>query len=398
MSLFTKSIDEITFEDVEQFIVNWKEGVRVEYKEDFPTSLPKSVSSFANTLGGVMVLGVKEDNQVQAHSIIGLAKVTGIKEKVIDSSVNGIYPSVLPDVKVIDLPADPSKVVVVIKISESDLAPHAIQNSTKIPIRQENITQIIVDADIDRIEFLLKRREDSKKFREELFGKMLDHCQKDLKQAEDKKMPLIQIGISPLYPYKPIIAKDRLYKFANEYSSHRGLFFRIRSDAQRISDGVFNRLLEENSYVYNRLNDYGCLLSIQAISEYSRKDRDDTKTYLTLYSILNPLWHYLELVSQLYKTCDPPYRGNLLIEVNLINVLNREIILSEWTSIHQYPSHEKQISLFRQLITDELKDIHLIVQSIGKEIFWAFQIDSPEMDKIIDKSLRDNGFLPPLKS
>jgi len=396
MSLFTKNIDEITFEDVEQFVENWPEGVRVEYKKNIPSGkLPKSVASFANTLGGVLILGVNDDKQTQTRAIIGVDKRVNITEGIYDSSVNGIYPSIVPDVKVIELPTDSNKVVVVVKISESDLAPHAVQNSTEIYVRRENITESIELADLERIEFLLKRRKNSEKVRDNLIGKMLDHCKIDLEQARVSVKPLIQITVSPLYPYKPIIGKDQLYKFANEYRSERGIFFRHRSNTKRISDGVFNKLTDENCYVYNRLNDYGCLLSIQNIKEHAG---DDSKNNLALYGILNPIWNCLELVSQLYEKCDLSYKGNLLINVLIRNVLNREVLLSSGWSSDQHPSHEEQISLSRQLISDELQNIHSIVKSIGKEILWAFQLASPGIDKIIDDNLRSNGFLPPLKS
>lgn len=393
MTLFTKSIDEISFEDVGQFVATWKEGVRVEYKEDITDKLPKSISSFANTLGGVMVLGVKEDKPNNTDSIVGIDKRAGIKEGIIDSSVNGIYPAILPEVKVIDIPST-TKVVVVVKVSESDLAPHSIQNSTRTYIRQDVITQLIADADQERIEHLFKRRKRSEMFRDELIGKMHDHCKVDLNQAENEKMPLIQIIISPLYPYKPIISKDQLYDFARSYSTPRGGHpLSLRSDPSRISDGVFHRIKDEHRLLYNRLNDHGCLFSIEPIDERPHPSQQDGKPYLMLYGILNPIWNCLDLVYQLYERCNPPYRGNLMVKVMLSNVANRELLVSDWSTLYQHPSHEKQISLSRQLISDELKQIHPIVKSIAREIFWAFQVDSSVVDAIIDNSLRANRYI-----
>ena len=56
--MFTKPIDEITFEDVESFCEKWTEAERVEYKQEIK-HIPKIVSSFANTLGGIFIIGVK---------------------------------------------------------------------------------------------------------------------------------------------------------------------------------------------------------------------------------------------------------------------------------------------------------------------------------------------------
>lgn len=53
--LFTKSKDEIMFADVEEFCREFGEGVRVEYKREIK-HIPKIVSSFANTHGGVIMI------------------------------------------------------------------------------------------------------------------------------------------------------------------------------------------------------------------------------------------------------------------------------------------------------------------------------------------------------
>ena len=52
--MFTKPIDEITFEDVESFCQQWAEGVRVEYKrevKEIKGKIPKIVSSFSKDQG-----------------------------------------------------------------------------------------------------------------------------------------------------------------------------------------------------------------------------------------------------------------------------------------------------------------------------------------------------------
>ena len=63
--MFTKPIDEIEFEDVESFCEEWAEGVRVEYKRDMNIKkhIPKIVSSFANTFGGIFLIGVDANQQ-----------------------------------------------------------------------------------------------------------------------------------------------------------------------------------------------------------------------------------------------------------------------------------------------------------------------------------------------
>lgn len=63
---FTTPLSEIDYEDVVAFCKKFSEGIRVEYKANFDTSvrrkIPKVVSSFANSYGGILILGVITEN------------------------------------------------------------------------------------------------------------------------------------------------------------------------------------------------------------------------------------------------------------------------------------------------------------------------------------------------
>ena len=130
--MFNLSKEEITFEVVQAFCREWQEGVRVEYKQEITKDIPKIVSSFANTQGGVFIIGVKAnqtDNEVQ-FPIEGIPKTPGLEECIVQSAIMGIYPSVMPEVILIDVP-DSDNVVIVVRVDESIQAPHAIQKLCK---------------------------------------------------------------------------------------------------------------------------------------------------------------------------------------------------------------------------------------------------------------------------
>ena len=57
--MFTKLANEI-----EAFCREWAEGVRVEYKSEI-AHIPKIISSFANTLGGIFIIGVETDETLE---------------------------------------------------------------------------------------------------------------------------------------------------------------------------------------------------------------------------------------------------------------------------------------------------------------------------------------------
>jgi len=60
--LFSKPISDLTFEDVEEFCKRFRENTRVEYKstfnDDVKRKLPKVLSSFANSYGGILIIGI----------------------------------------------------------------------------------------------------------------------------------------------------------------------------------------------------------------------------------------------------------------------------------------------------------------------------------------------------
>lgn len=80
--MFTKPIDEITFEDVLSFRQESPKGVRVEYKTVIKY-IPKIVSSFANTHGGIFLIGVDADQtNNRVTSIPGIPQRNGIEEQI----------------------------------------------------------------------------------------------------------------------------------------------------------------------------------------------------------------------------------------------------------------------------------------------------------------------------
>ena len=161
--MFTKPLNEITFEDIKTFCNEWTEGVRVEYKReiDIKKHIPKAVSAFANTLGGFLLIGVECDkvhNKVIA--IDGIPSKNGIGEQIIQCATMKIYPPVPPTVKIVDIP-NSNNVVVVVRVDESVQAPHTINNKTMVYVSVDNISHPYELTEIDRIEYMFKRRENS---------------------------------------------------------------------------------------------------------------------------------------------------------------------------------------------------------------------------------------------
>src|SRR5437867_3071048 len=76
--LFLKPRDQLTAEDIRAFCRRFDEGIRVEYKQDFGQDvcdkIPKVVSSFGNSYGGALVIGVRTNKGKPVEPIEGFDK------------------------------------------------------------------------------------------------------------------------------------------------------------------------------------------------------------------------------------------------------------------------------------------------------------------------------------
>ena len=216
--MFTKLEKEIEFKVIEEFCQEWGEGVRVEYKrETTPVSLRKSISSFANTHGGILIIGVdadKERNKV-IFPIQGTPNEGGIEERIVQSAITGIHPPVSPEVIIRDVPGKIGSVVVVVRVGESQEAPHAIQNSTKVYVREGSVTQPYELADIDRIEYLLKRREEPQRIGRRILDRIEERVTNHCSHLD---MPNLELIARPVFPYRPLISPSEIYEFMDPHT------------------------------------------------------------------------------------------------------------------------------------------------------------------------------------
>lgn len=89
--MFHIPLSEVTYDQVIEFCRAFPEGVRVEYKRDV-ANVSKVISSFANTGGGIWIIGVETDKSNNAIlPPVGLARRAGIEEQIVQSAQSGIY-------------------------------------------------------------------------------------------------------------------------------------------------------------------------------------------------------------------------------------------------------------------------------------------------------------------
>lgn len=205
-SLFNKPIEEITFQDIETFFkAKISENVKVDYKKDFPNDLGKYISGFANTIGGILLIGINADKTTNIPTDInGIDIENGLEEKVMSISQATIEPSVIPEVRVCPFKSDSKllkddKAVILIRVEESYDTPHMhLKNKdNRIYIRVHNETR---PADIRTIDELMTKRKKSEE-------KLKDLIKEKIAPRRHKGYRLVYIV--PDSPIKSIIPLNK---------------------------------------------------------------------------------------------------------------------------------------------------------------------------------------------
>ena len=361
--MFNLSKEEITFEVVEAFCREWQEGVRVEYKREITKDIPKIVSSFANTQGGVFIIGVKAnqtDNKV-LFPIEGIPKTPGLEERIVQSAITGIYPPVMPEVILIDV-LDSDNVVIVVRVDESVQAPHAIQNSTRVYIRAGSITQPYEKpelAEMNRIEYLLNRRKNTQGVTQQI----LDRIEQRINRSGDMDAPSMTVIARPVYPYHPVISPTAIYKL-----------FKTRAHIKRVAGGVAC-FLDPSSDLDLEINEYGIVFHRRRLS-YSEEHP------ITLGDILSGIEHLLQSTKKLYNACDT--LGSIEVIAQLQNVFEKKLSTDFGTenSIDLYSEpvcHDSEVlaSTSKTYLSRDFEDPaqqKSIFEDLTMQLLWAFNI------------------------
>ncbi len=127
--MFGKSIFDLSFDDIVRFCeAGHSEGLTLDYKLADSKSIAKVACAFANTFGGVILVGVEESNEKPKAPFDGIPNIENIKNSVVDTILSSIYPSVIPRVHVA-ANATTDKGFLIVEIDRSISSPHAYENN-----------------------------------------------------------------------------------------------------------------------------------------------------------------------------------------------------------------------------------------------------------------------------
>jgi hypothetical protein len=202
---------------------NAVENLRLESKREIPTKddTLKKLSSFANTIGGLVVIGA--DAGSADGRIVGLPGVdlkSGYKQTIVQWSFAGVSPPVEVEVSdAIAVPGAGGRVCYVLGVRESELAPHFLNGRKGIYVRTNEFSTRY-DAQLaneNELRHLAQRRQIVRERRAMLIQRSRDRFDTFVKQKYGelgKRQSGIgarfDLSIGPRFPAQPLCEHDRL--------------------------------------------------------------------------------------------------------------------------------------------------------------------------------------------
>lgn len=332
--LFAKEVTKITYQDVVEFCKQrFPESIHLDYKQDFPSDLEKTISAFANTMGGLIIIGVEEEDSKPKLPVKGITHQEGLRERVNNIILSNIYPPVFPEIQVCE-PVD-NKTSVVIRIPESHMTPHYIRHRTQIYIRTDDVTKPEKLAPKEQIEWLIDKREKSEKFQEFLTSESEDYfkgaCRLSEANINDPQyFGIISLRAIPLFPKEAFCDYADLNNIENEIVvGRRDRFPYFINRCTPIQNGIHNLTFpglkdgekpSGHSFQYVQVNAFGLYLYKEEIGQFWKVEGEEQeRRVINYYNIVELVHYFLASVSKFYQKIG--FWGLLLFQLELSKTL-----------------------------------------------------------------------------
>ena len=151
--LFSCDLETLTFSDFEAFIdLGLEEGVRIDYKDQVPQAFADHVTSVSNTLGGLLLLGVRRSNRKPVE-ITGIERKpkSDLKTQLANKIASSIYPRPTFSIAVLPHGSKPSCDVAVVRVEPGAEPPYMFLPDRKVSIRVEDQSCAATLADLEEL-------------------------------------------------------------------------------------------------------------------------------------------------------------------------------------------------------------------------------------------------------
>lgn len=358
--MINRRIEDITAPDLQALIDNKVlEGKTIEYKRELPNNSDSDkkefladITSFANSSGGDLILGIEQDNQTgEPKSLNGIETENVDKEKTrLDNIIrDGVEPKIL-SVAIQPIPLSNSKFAVLIRIPKSWIGPHRVIFGGHAKFYARNSSgKYEMDIDELRVAFNLTETltEKIRKFRINRISNIL---------AEETPVPLyanskIVLHLIPINAFNPS-QKYNIDSLTSEISKPHDKLPLIDDHVLNWRynlEGIFtySEASEGKHFAYTLLYRNGIIEAVDAVMMRPREQGLLIPSVIYEKKIIKVLSSYLNLLSEL--NVDPPIFGFL----SLLNVKGYKMVIKrELYFDHGFPI-DRDLLLLPEAVIDD---------------------------------------------
>jgi len=414
--LYTKPINDITWDDIVEFC-NQRivEGPYLDYKQKIPTQLEKTISAMANTFGGIILIGIEEDNESKPKlPIKGIPFERGLPERITNIILTNITPPIFPEI-ISCKNESGGNAIIVIRIPESIHTPHAVSKNTKVYIRTGNVNMPEDLASLDKIFWLMDRRKKSIELREKLIQQANERfvsfyqrerfVQTDMHQnflSEEIQYGLLTIFCCPSFPQNEFLNPSQLLQIVDEikinnYFFHKKYFpfgdFYSSVKGTIIQDGIVGAEYNDDrkQFLFTEINIFGLYYYRQILKSESEMKYNVLRSLYSGGEILVRLNEFLITANNLYKQIG--FSGYLDFCLSLSGLQDNGISC-DWNkrqngSIKKGFCPDKEINIMKTILASNIiEENERLIFDIGQKLFWAFDIEL-QLDEL-NILLKDN--------
>jgi hypothetical protein len=357
----------------------------------------------ANTLGGMILIGVAEDGDGKPITPIqGVSFENGLAERVLSICAANITPPVIPAVQVCSDPAG-SRATIIIRVPHSHEAPHAISGNTRVYIRTGQRNDPDQLANLTRLTWLLRNREKSEQFREWIMSRAASRfdtmtsggvpgtsASKEKHAQGGKSLPcLLTISMVPNYPTSdPLFLPEELDNLRRTIAVRDRMGTANRFPIQE--PPATTRLVEDGVIMHvsggSRLRTYHTHINMYGLYFYKQsllydlplptEETGNTAGHSVMRSveIIERCYAMLATAAQFYEKIN--YFGPLRLSLKLENVLSWPLLISQtsdYGSHYQRYSADPEINVVEFCLSSELlSELDAMVYRLVRRVGWAF--------------------------
>lgn len=387
MKLFSKEISDIDFDDIEEFAKEEiAENVCLDYKQQLSSKdgnlqIAKLACGFSNSLGGVILFGIKEkqlpDGRGIPEDLVGVDVTEQLEKRIKQVCMSNVSPPVLVETRSIRHRSIADREIIIARIPESDWTPHHLRSNNRVYVRTGDAA-IIANEDgreesPDEIEWLLKRRQKAISFREELEARASCRCP----AYQGRK--LSSLSIVPLYP------REELWSLAELGPILKGTDLLFDQDVSSANDSIYATRIDHDpgfwhTFAFLELNRFGLLF-------YCYEPRELPPTYLSPgdFPLCTDGLHFLHCLhlllcaaKELYKS--KSYWGLVKIEVKTDGVSGLQLHIPLRDDFYFGKCIDDRFSFSQTVMASEIANDDLIYDLYGR-FRWCMGLGDRSFDQ-----------------